>query len=126
MIARYRRLCKSSQLANDHICTFLAQLRRAGACPSLLNELANPSLPKPSKLGGKHETVYLVLPCYPQWLSASLGKIIRRLNAVWASRLGLEVRLSWRLGDPHISAVLKKHNDTIQPDALDYKVIRAV
>ena len=126
MISRYRRLCKSSQLANEHVCTFLAQLRRAGACPSLLNQLANPSLPKPSKQRGNHETVYLVLPCYPQWLSASLGKIIRRLNAVWASRLGLAVRLSWRLGDPHIGAVLKRHNDTIQPDALDYKVIRAV
>eukprot|EP00959_Pyramimonas_sp_CCMP1952_P366418 7674401-Pyramimonas_sp.AAC.1 len=59
--------------------------------------------------------------CYPQWLSANLGRIIRRLKAVWAPRLGVAVRLRWRLGDPHISAALKRHNDTISPDALDYK-----
>ena len=126
MISRYHRLCKHSQAAQDHISIFLASLRRAGASQSFLDSLATPSRVRRPKERRDVRSMFLVLPFFPQWLQSGLQGTLARLNAVWGARLGIRIRVSWKLGESHLVTRLKSFNSSIQTDALDWPVVRRI
>ena len=70
--------------------------------------------------------VYFVLPYFPQWAKGGLGKAIASINKLWATKIGLQIRISWKLSGTHLVSLLKGFNSSFGYDALEHSVIRRV
>ena len=111
MARRFFRLCSSPSLAQQHVSRFVGRLRAAGASSPILHAVAqarHPTINTPrDKLG---DAIYLVVPFFRQWQQAGLPRVLRRLNMRWSGATGLELHLSWRLGDSHLVQKLSALN----------------
>ena len=111
MARRFFRLCSSPSLAQQHVSRFVRRLRASGVSSPVLQAVAQARHPAikapPNKLG---DAIYLVVPFFWQWQLAGLPRVLRRLNMRWSGATGIELHLSWRLGDSHLVQKLKALN----------------
>ena len=104
-------MCSSPSLAQQHVSRFVGRLKAAGASSPIWQAVAqarHPAIKTPrDKLG---DSVYFVVPFFRQWQLAGLPRVMHRLNKRWSGATGLELHLSWRLGDSHLVQKLKALN----------------